>query len=97
MELSHLGLTFARQFPVALNYRGRKVGEHRLDLVVEGKVVVELKAARELEPIHFAIVRSYMKALNLSVGLLLNFAAMPLTIKRVARERLPEQSDHAPL
>jgi|SRR5450432_1925654 len=59
------------------------VGEHRLDLLVEDKIVVELKAISELEDIHFAIVRSYLKAINLEHGLLLNFATMPLTVKRV--------------
>jgi GxxExxY protein len=93
VELRHLGLKFARQIPVTLQYRGQRVGEHRLDLVVEGKIVVELKAVSSLEPVHFAIVRSYMKAIDLSVGLLLNFAAMPLTIKRVARERSHEPPD----
>jgi GxxExxY protein len=49
-------------------------------------VVVELKAVKELEGIHFAIVRSYMKGIGVASGLLLNFATMPLTIKRVGRE-----------
>jgi len=59
------------------------VGEHRLDLLVDGIIVVELKAISELEDIHFAIVRSYLKAVRLEHGLLLNFATMPLTVKRV--------------
>ena len=64
----------------------RPMGEHRLDFLVAGNVVVELKAVRELEKIFFAIVRSYLKATRLDTGLLFNFAAMPLTIKRVGRE-----------
>jgi GxxExxY protein len=50
---------------------------------VEDTIIVELKAISELEDIHFAIVRSYLKAANLEHGLLLNFATMPLTVKRV--------------
>jgi len=64
-------------------YREVLVGEHRLDLLVEDKIVVELKVISELEDIHFAIVRSYLKAAGLEHGLLLNFATMPLTVKRV--------------
>ena len=44
------------------------------------------KAVKDLEPVHFSIVRSYMKANNVGSGLLLNFGAMPLTVKRVGRE-----------
>jgi hypothetical protein len=49
--------------------------------------VVELKAVSELDASHFSIVRSYMRAVNSEAGLLLNFASMPLTIKRVTPER----------
>jgi GxxExxY protein len=54
--------------------------------LVAHTVVVELKAIKSLENIHFATVRSYMKATQAGSGLLLNFAAMPLTVKRVGRE-----------
>jgi GxxExxY protein len=53
---------------------------------VENLVVLELKAISALEDIHFVIVRSYLKALGLEHGLLLNFATMPLTVKRVIYE-----------
>ena len=88
IEFKRMGLPFERQKTIRLSYRGEPIGEHRLDLLVENRVVVELKAIKALEPIHFSIVRSYMKALDVDAGLLLNFAAMPLTIKRVGRERL---------
>ena len=55
---------------------------------MEGQVVVELKAVSDLAPIFFATVRSYLKAAHLETGLLLNFAAIPLTIKRVGREQI---------
>ena len=63
------------------------IGEHRLDMLVAGAVVVELKAIANLEDVHFPTVRSYMKATNTESGLLPNFATMPLTVKRVGRER----------
>jgi GxxExxY protein len=60
-----------------------EVGLHRLDLVVEDTIVVELKAIKNLEDIHFAVVRSYLKALGKKHGLLLNFAKVTLEVKRV--------------
>jgi GxxExxY protein len=71
---------------VEILYRGQKVGEHRLDLLIENKVVVENKAVLALDKVFFSVVRSYLKASNLRDALLLNFAAMPLTIKRVGPE-----------
>ena len=85
-EFDYIGIHYERQKSVPIMYRGKAVGEHRLDFLVEGKVIVELKAIQGIEGIHFAIVRSYLKATDLQSALLLNFAAMPLTIKRVGRE-----------
>ena len=87
IELAHRNIPHERQKSVRLTYQGQAIGEHRLDLLVDGRVVVELKAIKDLEPIHFAIVRSYMKAMNVDSGLLINFAVMPLTVKRVGREQ----------
>jgi GxxExxY protein len=92
VEFALSGIQFIRQHPVPLFYRDHQVGEHRLDFLVEGKVVVELKAISRLEDIHFAIGRSYLKAANLDDGLLLNFATTPLTIKRFCRE-LPNKNE----
>ncbi len=86
IEFEMIGLRFVRQFPIKLGYRDRQIGEHRLDLLVEGKVVVELKAVVEFDPIHFAVTRSYLKATGCELGLLLNFATPTLSIKRVGRE-----------
>jgi GxxExxY protein len=92
LELAACGVAFERQKPLPIIYRGQPVGERRLDLIVEGKVIVELKAKSELEKIHFAIVRSYLKAADLHDALLLNFASARLTIKRVGREYRPASS-----
>jgi GxxExxY protein len=86
VEFDEMGIPYERQKPVQLTYRGKPIGEHRLDLLVGGNIVVELKAIAALEKIHFSVVRSYMKAVGCDVGLLLNFATMPLTVKRVGRE-----------
>jgi GxxExxY protein len=92
VEFALSGIQFIRQHPVPLFYRDHQVGEHRLDFLVEGKIVVELKAISALEDIHFAIGRSYLKATRLADGLLFNFATAPLTIKRFCRERSPTDS-----
>jgi GxxExxY protein len=86
VELQRAGLRVESQKLLPIHYRGVLVGEHRFDLLVENLIVVELKAISALEDIHFAVVRSYLKALGLGHGLLLNFATMPLTIKRVIYE-----------
>ncbi len=59
------------------------MGRHRLDLIVENEIIVELKAVKELIDIHFAQLRSYLKATSLKVGLLLNFSKPTLEVKRV--------------
>lgn len=86
VELRTLGIQFERQKPVPIFYRAQPIGEHRVDLLIERVLVVELKATSALEKVHFAVLRSYLKALGLSDGLLFNFAATRLMIKRVGRE-----------
>ena len=92
VEFALNGIGFVRQKPITLFYKDHQIGEHRLDFLVEDLIVVELKAIRALEDIHFAIGRSYLKATGLQDGLLLNFATSPLTIKRFCRER-PSSGD----
>ena len=87
VEFALRGIPFICQKTVTLFYKDHQVGEHRLDFLVEDLIVVELKAISALEDIHFAIGRSYLKATQLQDGLLLNFATVPLTIKRFCRER----------
>lgn len=87
VEFALDGIAFVRQKAIPLFFRDHQIGEHRLDFLVEDLIVVELKAIRALEDIHFAIGRSYLKATGLHDGLLLNFATIPLTIKRFCRER----------
>jgi GxxExxY protein len=93
VEFALRGIAFVRQKPIPLFYRDHQIGEHRLDFLVEDKIVVELKAVEALENVHFAIVRSYLKAAGLADGLIVNFSTMPLTVKRVRRERTFERAD----
>jgi GxxExxY protein len=83
VELQHQGLVYQKQKEIEIYHRDIIVGKHRLDLVVENKIIVELKAVKEMIDVHFAQLRSYLKANGLRVGLLLNFALPTLDIKRI--------------
>ena len=83
IEFSEHDLNFESQKEIIVKYLGTEVGSHRLDLLVENKIIIELKAVKEFNDIHFAQLRSYLKATGLKVGLLLNFAKPTLEIKRV--------------
>src|ERR1035437_4138003 len=73
-ELSQIGLRFERQVHLPVSYKGIKLAcGHKLDLVVEDSVVVEIKAIDELAPIHQAQLLIYLKASSKKVGLLINF------------------------
>ena len=83
VELTARGIRFERQKVIPIIHRQTLVGEHRLDILVEGVLLAELKAVSTLEDIFFAIGRSQMKAAGIRDGLIFNFATMPLTIKRI--------------
>ena len=73
-ELSQLGLRFERQVHLPLIYKGIKLEcGHKLDLVVEDSIVVELKSIEDLAPVHHAQLLTYLKSSNMRVGLLINF------------------------
>ncbi len=85
IELSLRGIPCERQVAVAVNYKGHSIGESRLDLLVGGKLIVELKAVDQLAPIHSAQVMSYLKATGCRLGLLINFNVVRLRdgVKRI--------------
>jgi GxxExxY protein len=85
VELELRGIAFARQVGMAVNYKGKMVGEGRLDFLVGRDLVVELKAVEALAPIHHAQVISYLKATGHSLGLLINFNVRVLKdgVKRI--------------
>ena len=73
IEFQLQGIPFEPQKPIVVRYQNHPVGEGRLDFLVGGELVVELKAVDELAPIHKAQVISYLKSTNLRLGLLINF------------------------
>jgi GxxExxY protein len=85
VEFALRGIDFQLQAPIALSYKGRPVGEARLDFLVGGRLVVELKAVEMLHPVHQAQVLNYLKATGHHLGLLINFNVEHLRdgIKRI--------------
>ena len=73
IELELCGISFERQKIVSVSYKGRQIGEGRSDFLVERSLIVELKAADRLLPVHQAQVLSYLKATGCRLGLLINF------------------------
>jgi len=83
LELHAQGLDFSREVWIDIRYRNVIVGKKRVDFLIEG-VMVEIKASAELQDVAFVQALSYLKASGYKVGLLLNFGAPTLKIKRLA-------------
>ena len=85
IALHEKGLNAKEQFPLAVKFRGYTVGEFYVDILLEDKVIIELKAVRALAPEHQAQVINYLKATGIDVGLLINFGNPRLEYKRLQR------------
>ena len=72
-ELTLRGLRFERQVLVNVIYKGKSIGQNRIDLIVEGRLIIELKSCEELNPVHRAQLTCYLRLEKLTVGLLVNF------------------------
>lgn len=83
LELREAQIQFETDKEVVVHYRGREVGRHRLDLLVDGAVIVELKAVADLAAVHYEQLRSYLRATRLEVGLLVNFGQERWDVRRV--------------
>jgi GxxExxY protein len=85
VELTERGLRFVRQIGVPLYYKGTQISEHRPDLIVEDRVLVEIKSVAHVEPIHVSQVLTYLRVTTLNVGLILNFNSptMKAGIRRI--------------
>ena len=84
-EFKQVGLDFAREIEQKIFYKHLEepIGTRRADFVVENKVMVEIKAVKELEDVHLAQALNYLKAYKLEIGLLINFGSKSLTFKRL--------------
>lgn len=86
VELDRRSVVYQRQLPVRVRYEGVPVGLYKLDLVVCGKVVVEIKAVEAIESAHLAVTLAYLKATSLQVGLVINFSDCVMRSRRVFRD-----------
>ena len=85
-ELTKNGLAFQHELHLPVFYDGVEVGARRVDFLVAGTVLVELKATTELTPNHYAQIINYLKAYRLQVGLLINFGQPSLVFKRFLKD-----------
>ncbi len=72
-ELQKNGLKATSQIPITVLYKGKNVGEYTSDIVVEDKIIIEIKAVEKIIDIHELQIKNYLKATGLEVGLLINF------------------------
>ena len=87
VALRDAGLNAKCQEPIEVYFRGRRVGEFFADIVVDEKVIVELKVVRSLLSVHEAQVINYLKATGMEVGLLMNFGNPKLEHRRFTRRK----------
>lgn len=100
LELGKRGLRVAQQVSIQVCYEGQSVGEYFADLLVEGKVILEIKAADALVQAHENQLVNYLKATRLEVGLVLNFGPKPQFKRKIftnehkpsVRSQLPSPS-----
>jgi GxxExxY protein len=83
LELQRERLAAEVEKEFVVRYDGREVGRHRLDILVEGRVIVELKTVETLGKAHYAQVRSYARATGAPIALLVNFAADRVDFRRI--------------
>ena len=83
IELRRQSLAVETEKDIPIRYQGIPVGRHRLDLLVEGRLLVEVKAVRAISQVHYAQTRSYLKAAGLDVALLVNFSTPMADFRRI--------------
>ena len=74
IQLEEAGVKCSCEVPLQVTYRGKVVGEYYADIIVEDRIVVEVKAVSRLDPVHEVQLVNYLRATGLNVGLLINFA-----------------------
>ncbi|MBN2389151.1 MAG: GxxExxY protein [Anaerolineae bacterium] len=94
IELAKQGLQVRQQQPVTVRYEGQVVGEYLVDLWVEDRIIVELKAVQALTKAHEAQVVNYLTATGTDIGLLINFGASSVGVKRKHHVYKPKTKQH---
>ena len=86
-ELTLRGIRFEQYKPLTVMYKGVEVGKYEADFVVEGKIILELKAVSALHPAHFAQAQNYLAATGFKLAILLNFGGNSLQYERVVNSK----------
>lgn len=89
MELSEMGVHTVKQFPIEVYYKDKKIGQYFADLIVEDKVIIELKAAEAICKEHEFQLINYLKATEIEIGLLLNFGKKPQFKRKIFSNKNP--------
>lgn len=92
IELQRAGISFIREQEHTIFYEDIEVGKRRADFVVEGKVIVELKALVSLEDVHLAQAKNYVVAYDFPIGLLINFGSSSLQFKKIFNKKYQDQN-----
>jgi GxxExxY protein len=87
LELESAEMPFSREHEMPIYYRGALIGTRRVDFLIDGRISVELKAITVLENVHLAQAINYLEAYNLRIGLLINFGAVSIEIRRLQNKR----------
>jgi GxxExxY protein len=92
IELAARGLNAVSQAPLTVKYKGMLVGDYFADFLVEGVVIVELKAVERLVDEHFAQLLNYLRATDIDIGLLVNFGPKPEVRRKICERERVKQS-----
>ncbi len=92
IELTNYKLLAAREIEMAVLYKGSAIGSRRVDFLINNIICVEIKALIKFEDVHLAQGLNYLEAFNLEVGLLINFGAKSLEVKRLYNKKYKEQN-----
>jgi GxxExxY protein len=95
IELRSRGLRVDSQVPIKVYYKDEVVGEYTADILVEEKVILELKTVERLDKIHEAQLLNYLRATGIQIGILVNFKHAKAEIKRMVLD-LPENHESSP-
>lgn len=87
IELDKLGLEIKQQHPISVYYENQLIGEYYADIIVDDKVIIELKAIESLKDVHGNQLLNYLKATEIEIGLLLNFGVKPEVKRKIFTNR----------
>ena len=88
ITMQQRGLRVDREYPVAVSFKGQQIGFHRIDMLIEGRLIVEIKSTERLPESSRRQLRNYVKALGVELGILLHFGPVPKFYRELRRGRI---------